>query len=277
MKKTRITGQNEIPGIHAADHAILRLLVIPLLVYISWLIEIFLLEGSLSLFRTLDPFSLILYTLAGCILVGIIVPVFLLRRSFLTGAVNLFQIGFHPFRRTIAVCTITGIACYFSLVLFNPAGLTRLSLAESFLLYLPTGIASVMICWVLIGTHLQALVRAGGALVSIPSSVVVTSILFCLTTVVHTHVTGHEDPLVPAILLGMVTALFFFSARDVYASVIVITTGMVILFSGRIDENALVGAVPLVSVCASAALAALLGIHGYFSWRYTTVIVVPDR
>jgi hypothetical protein len=262
-----------LPSPNASQQAILRLLVIPFLVYIAWLIEIFLLEGNLTLFRTLEPVPFIVYTLVGCILIGIIIPVFLIRRAFLSGAVNMFQIGFCPLRRTVAVCTITGICCYITLVLCSPTGISRLAL---FLMYLPTGIASVMICWVVVGTHLQALVRPGGALISISSGVVITSILFGLTTAVHTPADGLQDPLALTILLGMVAALFFFAARDVYASVLVLTTGMMLLFSGRTDTTVLAGAIPLVLFSALCALAALLGVHLYFSLRYATVIIVQD-
>jgi hypothetical protein len=266
----------QLPSPGALQQATLRLLVIPLLVYIAWLIEIFLFEGNISLFRTLDPVAVILYTLVGCILIGTVVPVILIRRSFLSGAVNMYQIGFRSLRRTVVICTVTVIACYITVMLCSPAGISRLALAELFLLYLPTGIASVMICWVLTGTHLQALLRPGGVLASITTGVVVTSILFGITAVVHTPAAGLQAPLVLAILLGMVTALVFFAARDVYAAVIVVTTGMVLLFHGMTDTTLLEGAFPLVTLSALAAFVALLGIHLYFSRRYATVIVVPD-
>jgi hypothetical protein len=260
----------------ALQKAAIRLLILPLLVYIAWLIEIFLLERQRSLFETLDPLSFILYTLVGCILIGTIIPVFLIHRSFLSGDVNMYQIGFRSLRRTVVICTITGIACFFMVLVFGPAGISRMALGELFLLYLPTGIASVMICWVLAGTHIQALVRPGGVLVSISTGVVITSILFSLTTVVHSPSAGLQEPLVRAILLGMVTALFFFALRDVYATVMVLTTGMVLLSAigtvGMIPGRAL----PLAAFCAIAAGAALLGVHGYFSRRYATVIVAPD-
>ena len=72
----------------------MRLLVIPLLVYSIWLMEIFLLEGNIRLFSRPDPAGLVIYTLVACVLIGSVVPLFLIRRSFLSGAVNLFQIGF---------------------------------------------------------------------------------------------------------------------------------------------------------------------------------------
>jgi hypothetical protein len=273
--RTNLDPGNLTP-MSASNRAIITLLVIPFLVYIAWLMETFLFEGKLSLFRTFDPLPFILYTFVGCILIGTIVPVFLIQRSFLSRSVNMFQIGFRLPWRTLVICTLTAIACIFTLMFFGPSDISRPVLFALFLLCLPTGIASVMVCWVLVGTHLQALVRAGGMLVAIPTGVAVTSILFGLTSLAHTPAAGVQDPLVPMILLGMVTALSFFALRDVYASVMVITTGMVLLFPARTDTTALAGAFPLVALCALAAFAALLGIHVYFSRRFATVIVVPD-
>jgi hypothetical protein len=261
----------------AMQQNVIRLLLIPLLVYCAWLIEIFLLEGNRSLFLSPGALPLAFYTVTGCILTGMIIPVLIIRRSFLSGAVNMFQIGFRPLRRTVSVCTLTGVACYLITILMTPAGTLPTDLTGLFLLYLPTGIAAVMICWVLVGTHLQALVRVGGAVLSIPTGVVVTAILFGLTTQVHTPVSNLTDPLDAGILLGMLTALFFFAVRDVYATGIVVTTGMTLLFSGKTVPAVPDSLMPGVFFSALLAVTALLAIHGYFSRNYATVIVVPDR
>jgi hypothetical protein len=276
MTGSLLPDLQNVPPPDADKQEIIRLLVIPLLVYIAWLIEIYLLDSSLSLFATLVPVLFLLYTAVGCILIGTLVPVYLIRRSFLYRTVNMLQIGFRPIRRTITLCTITGSLCILVLLLFSPAGYSRLSLVEVFLLYLPTAIATVMICWVLIGTHLQALVRSGGIAISISVSVVITSVLFGLSSVVHTSISGSPAPVVPVILLGMITALFFFAVRDVYATVIVLTTGMAILFSGLTNPAVLDGSLLLVLLSALAGLAVLFLVHFYFSRNYTTVIVVPD-
>lgn len=268
---------NQISPLSASWQAALRLLIIPLLVYCVWLIEIFLLEANLSLFLVPNPLPLAFYTVAGCILVGMLIPVFMIRRSFLSGAVNMLQIGFRSLRRTVAVCTLTAMVCYLIIILMTLAGALRMAFPGHFLLYLPTGIAAVMICWVLVGTHLQALVRVGGAALSIPTGVVITAILFALTMQVLTPASGLKEPLVSGILLGMIVALFFFAVRDVYATGIVVTTGMTFLFSGSaipaVPDNLMSG----VAFSAFLAVAALLSIHVYFSRNYATVIVVPDQ
>lgn len=267
------TDLPNLPPLSASRQAVLRLLIIPLLLSIAWCIEIFLLEGRPGLFRAPDPVPLLLYTVVCCILAGIIAPVLLVRRSFVSGAVNMYQIGFRPFRRTIAAGTVTAAFCYFLFLVVTTPGPARVAVSDTFLLYLPTAIAAVMICWVLVGTHLQALVRTGGAVVSIPTGVVITAILFGVVSLAHTPVAGQGSPVVPSIALGTVTALFFFAVRDVYATVFVTTTGMALLFPRVIDPVFMPG----IILCAVLALLSLLVVHGYFSQNYATVIVVPDH
>ena len=272
------TPSNPIPFAPptALQQAVIRLLVIPLLVYCAWLAEIFLLEGNRALFLAPAPLPLALYTVIGCILTGMLIPILIIRRSFLSGAVNMLQIGFRPLKRTVAACTLTAVMSLLVALLIVPTASLRSALPGFFLLYLPTGIAAAMICWVLVGTHLQALVRSGGAIVSIPTGIVITALLFGLTTEVHTPSPSLPDPLGTGILLGMVVALFFFAVRDVYATSIVLTTGMVLLFSARTGAGVPDGLLPGVLFSAFLAVFALLAIHAYFSRNYATVIVVPD-
>lgn len=252
---------------------VIRLLVIPLLLFIIWFMEIFLLERGPGLFREPGFVPLLFYTLAGCILTGIVASVLLIRRSFLFGAVNMFQIGFRSPKRTLLFCTLTGAACTLVVILTTTAGPDRTAVSDTFLVYLPTAIAAVMVCWMLIGTHLQALVRAGGAVVSIPTGVVITAILFSLTSLAHTPPATMQSPLDRSILLGIVIALFFFAARDVYATALVAATGMALLFPLHPGAAFLPG----ITLSAVLAVGALLGVHAYFSLNYATVIVVPDR
>jgi hypothetical protein len=74
----------------------------------------------------------------------------------------------------------------------------------------------------------------------------------------------------------VITSLVFFSVRDVYASVMVVTTGMALLFPGMADPLVLAGSLPLVALAALGSFLVLLGVHVYFSRRYATVMVMPD-
>ena len=170
-------GISSAPILHPFSPA-LRLLVIPFLVYLAWLLEIFLLAGNPRLLEHPEPAGIALYTIAGCILTGMIIPILCIRKAFISGDVTMFQIGFRTFRRTLLACSVTCTIGIGMIMLFNPFGADRLAFANAFILLLPTAVSSVMVCWVLAGTHLQAFVRSGGALLSVTTGVVITSLLF---------------------------------------------------------------------------------------------------
>ena len=203
------------------NRATIRLLVIPCIVYAAWLLEIFLLGGNPHIFERFDPLSLFVYTLIACILTGTVMPLFCIRTAFISGAVNMFQIGFRSFRRTISVCFLTGIICYAGSIFLNPFGADRSTFAAAFLLLLPGAIASVMICWVLVGTHVQAFVRGAGVAVSVLVGIMVTAALYGITVLAYFPAAYGQDIFFSSVFAGIVTAVFFFAVRDVYATSIV--------------------------------------------------------
>jgi hypothetical protein len=277
MNETSGPGAAEISPAppSAFSNAVIRLLVIPLLVYAFWVIEIFLFGGSVHLFTVPAGPALALYTLVACILVGLVTPVFLMRRAFISGTVNMFQFGFQPLRRTIVVATLSCIALYACALFVSPAGPGRTGFAECFILLLPTGIATVMICWVVAGTHVQALIRHGGPLITIPVGIVVTGILFGLSMTMLIPVQRSPDLISLYIVTGMLIALFFFAVRDIYAAGIVVTGALVFLFSGSIPPAGISPVMPWVYASTVTTVCILVVIHRYLSLHFVTIYIPP--
>jgi len=251
----------------------LRLFIIPLLIYVAWLVETFLLGGQSRLFQSPDTPGILLYTLVDCILIGLVIPVMYLRRSFITGAVNMHQIGFRPAWRTGPVVLITLVVLLPVSVLFNPFGADRVAFFRVFLLLLPTAIASVMICFVLIGTHVQAIMRDGGVLASISAGIIATTVLYGFASLVRTPGPAQQDILLFTLCTGVIISLFFFAIRDIYATILLATVCMVFGMAGKAGLPALDAAFPGVSAAACIAMVFLIGVHGYFSRKYTTILV----
>jgi len=84
----------------ASRSVFFRLLVVPVAIYSVWMIMTSFFEGDLHTFQYMDQRGIIVYTIFACIISGMILPVCHIRKSFITGAVNMFQIGFMPVRRT---------------------------------------------------------------------------------------------------------------------------------------------------------------------------------
>jgi hypothetical protein len=70
-----------------------------------------------------------------------------------------------------------------------------------------------------------------------------------------------------------VAAFFFFAVRDIWATIIVVTAGLVVLQNSRIDPAYLVPFNPVVPLCGILAAGVLVGVHRYFSRHYTTVML----
>jgi hypothetical protein len=260
----------------ALRKATIRLLVIPFAVYTAWMLETFLLEGSTNLFVRFDPAGLFLYTIIACIITGMILPLLCIRKAFISGAVNMFQIGFRSFRRTILAGVLTCIIGYGAVIIFSPFGTDRLMFANAFLLLLPGAIASVMICFVLIGTHIQAYVRSGGALLSLSLGTMVTAMLFGMTSFAYFPAVMVKDTVIVLIGVGIIAGLFFFAVRDVYATTIVVGGCSVFMYADRINPQYLDNAIPGVWICAGLAVCSLIGIHIYLSRNFTT-LKIPDK
>jgi hypothetical protein len=251
--------------------AAIRLLVIPFLVYLAWVLELFLLAGNNRLLLHPEPYRIVIYTFIGCILTGMIVPVICIHKAFISGAVNMYQIGFRSLQRTLLASSLTVTLGLAAILFFNPYGTDRLAFAGAFILLLPTAIASVMICWVLAGTHLQAFVRGGGAVLSIPVGVVVTSLLFTGITLAQNPSIRQGGTLFWPVCTGLIAALFFFSVRDIYATVIVVTECCVLTGTGTGSPGYLHAMDPVICGSSLLAVCILIGIHWYLSRHYATV------
>jgi len=256
------------PGVRSAA---LRLLVIPLAVYSAWVLELFLLAGSVHIFLRFDPSGIFVYTLIAGIITGMIAPLVCIRIALLSGAVNMFQIGFRSLRRTLLTSVLTCCCIYVAVFLFNPFGTDILAFANAFVLLLPTAIASVMMCWGLGGTHVQAFVRSGGAIISLSAGMAVTSVLYAITTFAYVPPVLKQDALIPALSIGFIAAFFFFAVRDVYATSLVTGAGSVFYMADRINPLYLQNAVPYVWVSSGCAVCTLIIFHWYLSRNFVTI------
>src|SRR5208337_4272951 len=232
--------------------SLVTLVLTPLVIVLIWLLENYLLAGNTRLFQQASVPGLVLYTVLAGILVGIIVPIVRIRAAFLSGAVNMFQIGFRSARRTVAAVSLTALAGYaFFIITGIPVaeGLERVEYVTLFMLLLPTAIAAVMICWVLVGTHVQTYFRSEGVIVSVITGVVITALTFALSLSILFAGPDFRGLFTGFFMAGCIAAFFFFAVRDVYATVIVVTSGLVVLLNARIDPAYLGPISPAVILC----------------------------
>jgi hypothetical protein len=251
----------------------MRLLVIPFALWSAWMLELFLLSGSEHIFLRFDPSGVFVYTFVACILTGLVAPLVCIRTAFVSGAVNMFQIGFRSFRRTLLSVFLTCCGIYGAVIVFNPFGTDRLAFAYAFVLLLPTAIASVMMCWVLIGTHVQAFVRSGGAIMSVSLGIAVTSMIYSITTFAYFSPVLEQNVFFSSLSTGIIAAFFFFAVRDVYATSLVVCAGSVFCVADRINPLYLQSAGAYVWISTGISVCTLIGIHWYLSRNFMTITI----
>jgi len=187
----------------------------------------------------------------------------------------MFQIGFRSLRYTFLACVLTCSVGYGAVILFNPFGTDRFAFLNAFILLLPSVIASVMMCWVLMGTHVQAFVRSGGVILSISVGIMVTTVLFSITTFAYFPAFLQQDVLFSSVIIGIIAAIFFFAVREVYATILVVAICSVFTMSERINPFYVQNAVPYVWMSAVLAVSVMMGIHLYLSRNYMT-LKIPE-
>jgi len=268
----------KFPGVSAPDKYLrkfqnpsVRLLLIPLIAYAIWVFEMYLLEGRIQLFLHPDPAGLLLYTLICCIAIGIAIPVLIIRKSFMYGDVTMFHLGFRSWYRTVLGVVLILLVIGLVSTLQNPFGTDKSAFFLAFLLILPTGIATVMICWVLVGTHIQALVRGGGALLSIPVGVAITAILFGLASKAQFPVVTTPDTLFWHMVAGVAAAVFFFLVRDVWSTAVFVTGELVYLLAGWFSVSGLYPVYSAIILSAAISVGVLIAIHWYLSCHFLTI------
>ncbi|HVP97096.1 hypothetical protein [Methanoregula sp.] len=278
MDETNTCTADESPQ-GARNPSWISLVLVPLVIVLIWAVENYLLAGTTRLFWKVNLFDLVLYSALSAILVGIIVPFVRIRAAFLSGAVNMFQIGFRSSRRTLIAVGLTALACYLFLVFTGIPGRLSDWLLEGgslFLLFLPTATAAVMICWAMVGTHIQAYVRSEGVTVSVLAGILITALIFALSLSTLFTDLNLREVFIGLFVSGCISAFFFFAVRDVYATIIVVTFGLVILFNTHIDPAYLTPVNPVVVLCGFAVVMVLVGVHWHFSRHYTT-IQIPQK
>ena len=113
MTRNPGTGPVDVLPVHlpGSFNAVIRFLVIPVLVYVIWVLEIFLFGGGVHLFPAPTGPALVLYTLVACILMGLILPVVLIRRAFISGAITMFQFGFRSLSGRFSQQLLPALCC----------------------------------------------------------------------------------------------------------------------------------------------------------------------
>jgi hypothetical protein len=195
-------------------------LVFAFIIYAAWTGETLLLGDGTQLVPSGASGEWILFVIIAELFIGCFIVVFFLRTSIASGMVSLSQVGLNPGRRTIPALVITGAAG--SVILAGVAGgqLAVSEAAREFFLFIPISAGEVMVCWALIGTHLETVMIGSGPRNAALAGITGSALLYALPYVASGPPFNALLPVLVLLIAGMATGFVFLLFRDIYATLL---------------------------------------------------------
>jgi hypothetical protein len=204
----------------AAAPSTRRTLTLALSLYLLWVLATYLLEGRiLTLQRPEATGARLAYALVANVLVGIGGSVLVVRFLSNSGEISARQAGFRGLRHAIvavAVGVVLGFAVY------DIQGAPSLNLVVVLNVYgqvLVVSVAEVLVCWAVVGSVAESLLRDRGRWVSVLLATMIASILFGVYHLAHSPPFNTIGFVMLLTVIGLVTSAYFFVSRDVYGTI----------------------------------------------------------
>jgi hypothetical protein len=200
-----------------------KLIVIPIIIYLVWVLAAYLLEGRINLLQKPDRLGRTTYAIVANIAIGTVIAIWLLRPSISDGFVTTRQLGFRTLKRTLIVVAIASAIGSIIFVVQRPESLDPIVVLNIFAQVLPTSIAEVVVCWVAIGTAFESITRIhknNGRIVSVIVGAAAATILFGLYHFAHSPPFNSPSMVILLMYPGILTSIVYFIGRDIYATII---------------------------------------------------------
>jgi hypothetical protein len=270
-------------------NSIAKLVLLSISVYIIWTFSTYILEGRVNLLQRIDPIGRIEYAVVVNILIGTILAFVMLRTSLRVRFVTSEQLGFQSLRRILTLVVIAIVIGFVLFLISNPApgSMNATVIANILAQTLPTSIAEVVVCWAVVGTVFESLVRSkmhgsnwknGTTLhldwtsirgrkvttVSVVSLIVggiVSIVLFGIYHFAHSPPFNQPNMVLFLMIPAILTSVFYFIGREIYSTITIHNLLALIGVSDSIDVTALTQ--PLYPVIIIAFISVLVLIASY--------------
>jgi hypothetical protein len=121
-----------------------KLIVIPIAMYLVWILATYLLEGRVNLLQKPDPLGRFTYTVIANIAIGTIIAIWLLKPSITARFLTIRQLGFQSPKRILIAVTIAGLIGFLLFIAQHPVSVDPIVILNIFAQTLPTSIAEVV-------------------------------------------------------------------------------------------------------------------------------------
>jgi hypothetical protein len=198
-----------------------RVLIFAVITYLVWVLVTWLLEGRiLTLLRPEAVIDRLTYTIVANIAIGIILALFVVRYAMAADIISLDTSGFRPLTRTIFAIIIAFILGLVLMILLNPPTLNPTVLLNVYAQVFTVTIAEIAVCWAVMGSISEGMVRNRGRIVAMIAGIIVASVLFGLYHFAHSPPFNQPGMVAFLSLFGVVTSLVYFIGRDIYATMV---------------------------------------------------------
>ena len=190
-----------------------------LALYALWVIATYLLEGLPGTLIRPEAVGLrLVYALIANLAIGILLPLWVIRRALRSGLGSPEDYGFSGARRTLLSVVAGGLAGYalFHLAQAEPAH--PLVVLNSFAQVWVVSVAEIVVCWALVGATLHIALRPWNRAGAVVVAAAVASVLFGVYHYAHSAPFNEFGMVAFLTAIGFVTSLWWFVSRDVYGT-----------------------------------------------------------
>ncbi|WP_232701827.1 hypothetical protein [Halobacterium wangiae] len=239
--------------------------------YATWTALTWLLEGRIqTLLRPEAVTDRLVYTGAVNILVGTILALLLVREFVASDFVSRSSLGFRSLPRTIVAALIGGALGFTLYALQQPPTTDPVVLMNVFAQVLPVSIAEVIVCWVVVGGSIGALLRHRGSnrYIASGSALVLSSLLFGVYHFAHSPPFNTVEMVGLLTVVSVGTGLIYFVGHSFYGALAFHNFMALIGVVSTLDEAGQIGSyqqpLPPLLGTAFVALVIVVGVERLF-------------
>ncbi|WP_436924884.1 hypothetical protein [Halosimplex amylolyticum] len=242
--------------------------VVALGTYVAWTALTWLLEGRIQTLRRPEAVTdRLVYTGVANIVVGTVLALLVVREFVASDFTTRADLGFRSVPRTVAAILVGGILGLGLYVLQQPATTDPVVVTNVFAQVLPVSIAEVVVCYVVVGGSIAALLRDRGVhrSLTIGSALVVSTVLFGIYHFAHSPPFNTVEMVGLLTVVGVGTGLFYFVGGSFYGALVFHNCMALFGIVSSLSDSGQLTAYqqPLVPLLATAlaALAVLVGVE----------------
>jgi hypothetical protein len=249
--------------------------------YLLWVFATWLLEGRILTFqRPEDIGARLIYALVANVLIGIGGSALVIRFLSNWGAISPRQAGFRGIGHAVVAVVIGGTLGFVLYFLQGAPTFNPVVILNAFAQVLVGSIAEVLVCWAVIGSIAEAMLRyRRGRWVSVILAALVASVLFGVFHFAHSPPFNTVGTVVFLSAIGLLTSAFFFISRDVYGTITFHNFQGIFGVIGALEASGNLASFerPMIPVLIMAVVAVALLIAAHVFWINTGGAHTPPR